>query len=336
MIASMKRITLCLFVFASLSASARMVKFQVNMNALLVDTSGVHITGDFQDEAGFVADWDPGTTGMTQDPSNPDIYSVVVDIPAFRVYEFKFVNGIFGYQQEFVPLESRVNYNFIDNRWIYVDSLANDTFVIPAVRFAGNAPAGKSLLRFYVDMSNETVSANGLHVATAMNGWSTIDARLYSYDGSVWEYIAYVDSGMSVAREFKFVNGNSGANYEALAGWCANSNGNREVIAPRDTMLPAICYTFCAACSTVGVEEISGTEMSVSPNPANDKTDVIFANNEPRIISVVDQLGREVTNIRTQGENRVALPVEEYAAGIYFVRAMSESGRVVVQKMVVE
>lgn len=306
------------------------------MASWVVDTAGVHVTGDFQDEAGFAADWDPGTTGMTQDVNDANIYTVIVDIPAFRVYEFKFVNGVFGYQQEFVPQESRVNYNFIDNRWIYVDSIANDTQVIAPIRYSGNAPAGKNLIRLYVDMSNETVSANGVHAGGWFNNWSTIESRMYSFDGSVYEYMAYADSGSSIPREWKFVNGNSTGNIELLAGWCSNINGNREVVAPRDTMMPVICYTFCAACSTVGVDEISSASFSVNPNPASGDTEVNFGNTEPKVISVVDFMGREVTNIQTESESKVVLPVSEYAAGVYFVRVMNTNGAVTIQKLVVQ
>ncbi|MBK8686725.1 MAG: hypothetical protein IPN26_18020 [Bacteroidetes bacterium] len=48
---------------------------------------------------------------------------MVVDLPAFAKYEYKFLNGDQGYEVEVVPEESRANYNLSDNRWIYVDSL---------------------------------------------------------------------------------------------------------------------------------------------------------------------------------------------------------------------
>lgn len=306
------------------------------MDTFTVDTGGVHVTGNFQDEAGFAADWDPGTTGMTQDVADPSIYWIVVDIPAFQVYEFKFVNGIFGYQQEFVPVESRVNYNFIDSRWIYIDSLANDTTEWGAIRYAGNAPAGKSLIRFYVDMANETVSPNAVHVATGMNSWSTTDARMHSFDGDVWEYITYVDSGLSVAREFKFLNGNTSGNYEALAGWCANGNGNREVIAPRDTMLPVVCYTFCASCATVGLEEFASHNFTLAPNPALGDVQIGFADNAERVISVIDNTGREVKLLSTNGNQSVSIDVRNFSSGVYFVRVMELNGRVQVQKLIVQ
>lgn len=332
----MKRIFICLFVLASFAASAKKVMFRVNMESWPKDSTGIQVTGDFQDEAGFPADWDPGTTAMTQWVVDTNIYWCVVDIPAFTHYEFKYVNGIHGYQQEFVPFESRVNYNFIDNRWFYLDSLSNDTFVLPDVRFAGNAPAGKSLIRFYVDLTNETsVSPNGVHVATDMNGFSTTAATMFSFDGIAYEYIGYVDSGMTTEHEFKFVNGNAVGNIEVVAGWCDNANGFRPIVAPRDTMLPVVCYTFCAACNTVGMNDVSSGNFSVSPNPAHEQIMLSFPSAEARTVSIVDFTGREVLN-KKSSEPVLYINTESFGSGVYFIRSMNSNGSVRVEKVVVE
>ncbi len=273
---------------------------------------------------------------MTQGVADTNIYWCVVDIPAFVHYEFKYVNGIHGYQQEFVPFESRVNYNFIDNRWFYLDSLSNDTFVLPDVRFAGNAPAGKNLIRFYVDMTNETsVSTNGVHVATDMNGFSTSAAYMYSFDGIAYEYIGYVDSGMTTEHEFKFVNGNTAGNIEVVAGWCDNANGYRAITAPRDTMLPIVCYTFCDLCNTVGMNEAGSGNFGIVPNPAKDVVTLSFNSSTQRAISIMDCAGREVLNIKSS-EISLALNIESLSSGVYYVRSMTNSGSVRVEKFVVE
>src|SRR5687768_14797745 len=124
---------------------AKLVKFSVDMNGDSVSVNGMHIVGDFQDEAGLGPDWDPGTAPMTREGLT-NIYSIVVNIPAFRVYEYRFVNGDQTYEAEIIPDTARVNL-FQDNRWIYIDSTANNVFDIGAIIFAKNAPAGKKLLR---------------------------------------------------------------------------------------------------------------------------------------------------------------------------------------------
>src|SRR6185436_15682419 len=145
-----------LFLLVAGISVAKKVKFAVDMTGQVLNVTGVHIGGDFQTLAGFAGgDWMPGTTPMTQETGDTNIYSIVVDIPAFTKYEYKVINGDQWYEAEFVPLESRVGYNFNDNRWLWVDSLSNDTTFVGALLFSGNAPAGLKLLRVVVDMQNE-------------------------------------------------------------------------------------------------------------------------------------------------------------------------------------
>ena len=318
------------------NAEAKKVKFSVNMQGQVVDTGGVHITGDFQDEAGYLpGDWDPGTTPMTQEVADTNIYSVVVDIPAFAKYEYKFVNGIHGCQQEFVPLESRVNYNFIDNRWIFVDSLANDTLDIGAICFGGNAPAGKNLVRFYVDMSLQTVSANRVHVAGGFNNWDPTASTMYSFDAVVYEYITYVDSGLTVAREHMFINGNTAGNSELLAGWCQNGNGYRETVTPTDIMLPVMCYTFCSACSTVTVNETQRIDFSIYPNPASEVLNVNLVNTSDYTVSVIDVTGREVYSNAVSGRGVLNIDLSSFDRGSYLIKITDQEGKAGTQQFIV-
>jgi alpha-amylase len=112
----MKKYMLFAVIFMiSTAVSAKKVRFAVDMTGQTVSTTGVHVAGDFQEEAGFSGgDWQPNTTTMINEPGL-EIYSVVVDIPAFTKYEYKFLNGDQWYDVEFVPVESRVGYNF---EWI--------------------------------------------------------------------------------------------------------------------------------------------------------------------------------------------------------------------------
>ncbi len=133
---------------------AKRVKFAVDMTGQTISPNGVHVSGDFQTEAGFPTDWDSKSTVLTKE-TGTDIYSVEVNIPAFRKYEYKYVNGDQFYEVEFVPEKSRVGYDFNDNRWIYIDSVRSDLTLMPVLLFGGNAPAGKRMVKFVVDMQNQ-------------------------------------------------------------------------------------------------------------------------------------------------------------------------------------
>jgi alpha-amylase len=307
------------------------------MSQQVVSPNGIHVTGDFQDEAGYPSDWDPATTPMMQEPADTNIYSVVLDLPAFTKYEFKFVNGIFGYEQEFVPVPSRVNFNFIDSRWIYVDSLANDTLDIGAILFAGNAPAGKHLLRFYVDMQNEaSVNASGVHVSGAFQGWNPAATQLYSFDGNVYEYIAYVDTGLtSFVQEYRFLNGNMSGDYETVPASCVATGSNRGVTVVSDTMLATVCYSACVSCASVGLAEyVAPSSFEMWPNPADDHFVLAFSTAGAHDVQISDMAGRTVRELFCS-ESTLRIETAAFVPGIYFVSVRNpENGSVAVKKLV--
>jgi hypothetical protein len=335
----MKKIVSALVcLLAVFSADAKKVKFSVDMSSWQLTVNGVHITGDFQDEAGLGSDWDPATAAMTQDAADTNIYTLVVDLPAFRAYEYKFVNGIFGYEQEFVPLQSRVNYNFIDSRWIYVDSLANDTLDIGAIRFSGNAPAGKQLVRFYVDMQNETsVSSNGVHVAGWFQNWSSSATRMYSFDGNVFEYMTYVDSNNTTAvYEYKFLNGNTPSDYESIQNWCASANNYRYISVASDTMLNIVCYNSCGSCTTVGMSELSQTRLNVYPNPAHELLNMNLPEGvNEYAVQMLDAAGRVAFELQNASAAQMQLQLQQYAAGLYLLRVTDAATTNVWQQRVI-
>jgi hypothetical protein len=334
-----KYLVIAVAVLASTVAFAKKVKFATDMTGIPVNAAGMHITGDFQDEAGYAGgDWQPNTTQLFQEASDTNIYSVVVDIPAFRAYEFKFVNGEFSYEVEFVPIESRVLFNFGDNRWLYVDSLVNDTTFAGAIRFSQNAPAGKNLLRFYVDLQNEpSVALTGVHVEGGFQNWMPGQTRMYSFDGHTYEYIAYIDSvTVAVQDEFLYVNGNTGAEIETVPSACATVNNYRSVYVVNDTMLATVCFSACVDCQSVGVSEYSFIgEARISPNPANEYAMIEFNDkNAVHDVYVYDVTGAIVRRYESHNSSYLRVEKNELANGIYFLGIYSRKGTHTTQKLI--
>ena len=316
----MKKIFLIISLVSVISfAHAKKVKFAVNMAGQTISTYGVHVSGDFQTIAGFTGgDWASNTTLMTQE-ADTNIYSIVVDIPAFSKYEYKFLNGDQWYNVEFVPVESRVGYNGNDNRWIYVDSLADDTTCVGAILFSGNAPTGLTLVRFMVDMQTQTsINNKGVHVAGSFQGWDPIKTILYHLDTTTqnYEIISYVDTGN---YEYKYYNGNTLATSETVPDECS-TNGNRYLYVTHDTVFSTICFSSCSVCNGVGIAKNKViNNVKLYPNPSSDYS--ILELNDPdniyniKIINQTGYLVREYTNII----NSLIINKDHLSKGIYTV-----------------
>jgi hypothetical protein len=310
------------------------------MDTITVNATGMHVMGDFQAVAGFPGgDWLPNTTLLTQEATST-IYSVIVDIPAFVKYEYKFVNGDQSYESEFVPVPSRVLYNFNDNRWLWVDSLANDTTDIGAILFAGNAPSGLTLLRFKVDMIEEaSLDPAGVHVAGDFQGWDPSKIMLYSFGLGVYEIIAYLQAG---TYDFKYYNGNSSGATETVPLACAVS-GNRQVMLNTDTILHdalehAICFSGCSACASVGISDVASVRngINIYPNPAKTEFTIYDLRFTISRIELYDVLGNKILS-QTSNLKSQTFDVSSLEAGMYFIR-VSDSGTssIMTTKLVIE
>lgn len=326
----MKKIILIALLFAATSqAFGKKVKFAVDMAGQTISTNGVHIVGDFQAAAGIGPDWDPTTALLTKEGTST-IYSIIVTIPAFKKYEYKFINGDQTYEAEFVPDESRVgtvNGDIVDNRWMYVDSLANDTTYAGAVLFAANAPIGKLLLRFKIDLTGSgAISANGVHVGTSYQAtaYDASKLRMYSFGNNVYDIQQYVTAG---TVGYIFFNGNASGTTETVPSSCS-VNGKRSITLSRDTVLPSLCFSACAACVGAGIQEQSASTMKLYPNPANGQVTLLLPAAETTI-SISDMNGRTLLSLKSSGETQIDL--NTLTKGVYFVRAGQQYAKLLVE-----
>jgi hypothetical protein len=326
-------LSLLLCLAFSLSSTAKKVKFAVDMTGQTISANGVHVSGDFQALAGLGADWDPASAILTKEGSS-NIYSLIVNLPAFKKYEYRFVNGDQSYEAEFVPDESRVGYEFVDNRWLYVDSLKNDTSFVGAILFGANAPAGLKLLKFKVDLRvTGTISANGVHVGYNLQTtpFSAVETRMYSFVEGIYEIVAYVPAGTC---SFIYYNGKQISDAETVPGSCA-TNAKRSVTVSADTELAGLCFSSCAACVGVGIEENGErTTLDVYPNPVNEK--LIIRSSDPQLTSffISDVTGQKVIESETV-DGPVTVDVSQLAAGMYIVNCTNSSGKNITRKLLV-
>lgn len=319
----------------SSSSFAKKVKFSVDMTGNTISPFGMHITGDFQTLAGYSGgDWMTNNTPLIQDISDTNIYSIVVDIPAFAKYEYKFVNGDQFYEAEFVPAESRVGYNFNDNRWLYIDSLADDTTFVGVLVFGGNAPVNMNLIRFVVNMQNEIVSPNGVHVAGDFQSWSSTNTIMYHFDDApagVYEVISYVFPNNTY--EYKFYNGNSSGDAETVAGSCT-VGGNRSENITSDIVLNTVCFSYCSDCTTGADEMSNNVSIKMYPNPTTNSAKIEFKNSDNKNIIITDMNGKIVREYSSVFDTSLQIQKDNLMSGIYFVNVRYDDNSTVKEKLI--
>lgn len=312
-------VLLLILTLSSESMSAKKVRFSVDMADQTISPLGIHVMGDFQDEAGFVnGDWQPNTTLMTPN-SDSTIFSVVVDIPAFRKYEYRFINGDQSYETEFIPIPSRVGYDFIDNRWIYIDSLANDTTQIGAIVFGGNAPRGLNLMRFLVQIpTSVSVDVEGVHVIGDFQNWELNQTYMYSFVPNVHEVIAYATLGN---HQYRFVNGEIEMGMELGLDSCFTDHV-RLLELVSDSVLTVVCFDACTQdCdNSVDIQNYGGLIENIYPNPSWGVFHLNLMNLDEGNIIIWDCRGKMVKLERFNGKSLDMdfsdLPVGEYVVGI--------------------
>jgi len=329
----MKKFLVISFLIAGMiTANAKYVKFAVDMTGQTISTFGVHVSGDFQTAAGYSGgNFQPNTT-LLQKEGTTNIYSVIVKIPAFAKYEYFFVNGDQFYEAEFVPVESRPGDDITANRWIYVDSLANDTSFVGAVLFSGNAPKDLKLLRLKVNLKRETISSKGIHVAGDFQNWNTQNNILYSFVQNRYETIVYTDS--TTTYQYKFYNGNTLLTSETVPTGCSNNN-NRFIKVIKDTVLNEVCFSSCTICSTTGISSLNekGKSFEIIPNPCIENALIILNETQVERISLFDMNGRWLKDMKITPK-QVEIERGELAKGIYFIRVVKIDGAIHSSKII--
>lgn len=237
-----KLLLFAMFMATCAWAQAVSVTFRVDMSQVSVSANGVHLAGSFQG-------WSPGNTAMTSQGNG--IYSVTLDIAAGS-YQYKFINGNSWGNDEAVPAGCGVS-NGVGgfNRSLTV---ADTDIELPIVCFGQCAACTSPIsVTFRVNMSEQTVSSNGVHIAGSFQGWNAGNTAMNDEGNGIYSYTASLTAGVSY--QYKFINGNAFTNAESIPMTCGVNDGfggyNRTITLSEDSVLLAVCFGACEACAPV-------------------------------------------------------------------------------------
>ena len=211
------------------------IRFRVDMTqeGAGVNPAGIFVAGDFQG-------WNPAGSQLI-DPDGNGTFEGYFSTGSSEVANFKFINGNDWAFAESIPAACNVN----DNRELIVEAVNT---VADVICFSACGPCqAPTPVLFRVDMSLQTVNANGPHVAGSFQGWNPGDAFTLMTDpdgDNIYEVTLLLQPS---TYEFKFVNGSAWADgAETIPADC-NVNGNREVVVAADPVVEHFCYNQCGA-----------------------------------------------------------------------------------------
>ncbi len=244
-----KALIVCFTLFSApfLHSQNVTVNFSVDMSNEIVSANGVHVAGNFQSEAGFGSDWNPGST-ILSDADGDNVYDISVEIPP-GTYEYKFINGNAWGTDENPPSDCSVGGT--NNRQV---TIGNSDYNIPTSVF--NACNPKLVLS--VNMKDETISSDGVHVmgdfqetAGFPSNWDPGSVELSDLNGDgTYEVTLTVLPG---DYQFLFVNGNTTDQAENPPTDCTVDGGTGTWYRTASVgigvdEIPTYCFNTCDVC----------------------------------------------------------------------------------------
>ena len=289
------------------------VTFSVDMSLENVNNSGVYITGDFMNHLGY-ADWSTDILQLSNEEGS-NVYSItLLGIPNGS-YNYKFINGnSWGYDENLSGLPCSISDGF--GSFIRTFSITTGTTQVGPFCYeeCEDCDFPVSVL-FKVDMTNEAISPNGVHIAGEFQNWDPSANQMSDDDGDgVFELGFEINVG---TYEFKFINGNDwdgmANDNESIPSSC-NVNGNREIVLSSDTIIQYCynqCYDICLdypdpaeIIFTVDMsnEEIEGSGVWILGN----FTDPQWQNGRVQMFELDDYPGVYSTSILIDGPEEIA------------------------------
>lgn len=227
---------------------------------------------------GTFNNWCGGCNAMT-DADGDNIWEVTIPIEAGS-YQYLFAYDSWSGQEQLTAgSECTVTNSGFTYRSLNVDA----DITLPTVCWASCAnciDVPSADVTFQVDMSNQIVSPNGVHLAGSfadVNSDGTIDnpypnwnpggIALTNAGNGIWSITLDLAAG---SYEYKFVNGSDWSNpefFSAGAPCVQGSFGNRSItVGSVNQTLPLVCWNECVSCDLIGTGCLDASACNYDPN----------------------------------------------------------------------
>jgi len=284
------------------------VTLQVDMTNQAVTNDEVYVAGSFNG-------WNATESLMI--PLGNGIYQLPIAVNAGEVVSYKFINGT---TWETVPADCGVSDGFGGFNRSFTAPTTNTEY--DAVCFnecAGCVVVPTLTLTLTVEMTEETVSPLGVHVAGTFNGFSPTATPMVEISPAV--YSTTIEVGQNEQVLFKFINGTEFINAEVVPFECGTDDGfggyNRSVTTNTNNVnMPTVCFSSCAPCF-MGVNDAQMNAPVVYPNPARDQVRV-SSDKALGNLTVVDARGSVVYSTLQAGSTHT-IDTQLWSSGIYHV-----------------
>jgi hypothetical protein len=219
------------------------VTFRVDMSEFTgtIQPEGMHIAGSFPTNT-----WTPGARPMNDQGDGTWTWTEMME-PGFAL-EFKFVRGDDWPAGDENMGGLPCSASGTTNRAITIPA---ESTILPAVCYNSCNPcdvvAETSEITFQVDMSQQTIAAEGVGISGSFNGFTF--EPMADQGAGIYSLTLSIEQGITV--EYKFRNGDE---FESPPAECGTGGfSNRQLTIPdSDLTLGVVCYSGCEACADPG------------------------------------------------------------------------------------
>jgi len=213
---------------------------RVNMSNETISPDGVFIAGNFNG-------WDNGSYPMSS--IGGSIYQFVIETDPNSTLNYRFHNGPFS-MAETVPSGCGVD-DGVGGGLARSYTMSDADVVLDPICYGECAdcviiePVFVNIT-FQVDMSQQSVSGNGVHLMASFQGYNPATTEMTFVADGVYEYTVLLEEGSEVS--YKFVNGNQLSDSESVPEECG-VDYRVFYVGDQDETASLVCFNECGLCA---------------------------------------------------------------------------------------